>query len=83
MSAEQPITLTPQDIILSAFEYFHTDRLDLESLIRIGAVANSPSAEVTQGVIANLIGEGMLNYERDVDNRVWITIPPVDQSQTL
>jgi len=66
--------ISPEQVLLSAFEYFKTDRLDLESLKRIGKAGNSPSDKVTESVLNNLVDTGFLEWEKDEQGKVWFKI---------
>ena len=73
--------LTPEEVLINAFEYFETDTLDLESLITVALAANCPSAEIAQGVLNQLVSKGMLSWRKD-NEKVLFTIikkaPPTD-----
>ncbi len=73
--------INPEQVLLSAFEYFKTDKLDLESLRRIGKAGNSPSDEITEGVFNNLVKTGVLEWEKDEQGKVWFKLVKIDKSK--
>ena len=73
--------ISPEQLLISAFEYFKTDKLDLESLRRIGKAGNSPSDEVTEGVLNQLVKQGVLEWEKDENGKVWFKIAKVNKSK--
>lgn len=81
MSEKGEKSVSPAQVLLSAFEFFKTDKLPLDGLLRVGTMANSPSDEVTQRVLNGLVQEGMLNWEKDKDGKVWFKVPKVDKSK--
>lgn len=88
----QKRVITPQQILLSAFGYFQTDRLDVNSLVNVGVAAQivsrgSTGESITQqeyerlshnvtGVLSNLVDEGLLTLETDTDEIAWYSVPP-------
>ena len=67
-------SLTPQDVILNAYTYFEAECIDEESLTRVALQANCPSAEVAQGVFANMVSNGLIE-KRIQDNKTIYCLP--------
>ena len=74
----------PYEAIFMAFEYFKEtkdlDELDLGSLINICMAANCPTPEMAQGVIANMVKDGILTFRKDNDDNVFFK--PVTPSES-
>lgn len=71
--AETPERLSPEEFLLSAFDFFKTDRLDLGSLVRCAMAGTCPSAEIAEGVLARMTEAGILSWERDEKGIVWLS----------
>lgn len=67
--------ITPEEVLLGAFEYFQTDTLSLESLINIALAANCSSPEIAQGVLHNLVQMDVLSWKKE-ENQVLFTLKP-------
>lgn len=70
---EKRILLTPEQVILSAFDYLKRRRLTLQQLLRFAAQSNSPSDEITQGVLNKLLNQGKLTWSKE-KGIVWFSI---------
>jgi|GEM_PF-2325848 len=55
--------MSPENVILAAYEYFSTDTLDEDSLIDIALAANCPSALVAIKVLENMVESKMLEKQ--------------------
>lgn len=72
-SKEKRLTLTPEQVILNAFDYLKRDRLSLQELLIIGAQSNSPSDKHTQNVLLGLVDQGRLTWSEE-NGTVWFSI---------
>jgi hypothetical protein len=78
---ESGLSLSPEQVIYSAFEYFKVDKLDLDSLVTIAQVANCPSPDIAKRFLSNMVEMKLLEFKKDESGTVWFNIPKVDQSR--
>ncbi len=65
MNEQPPKRLTPQEIILKAFEYFSASEMDEASLVKISLAANSPSETLAKQVLDRMVESNFLSLRLD------------------
>ncbi len=63
--------LTPDGMMLSAFDYFGSDRIFLDGLVRLALASGCPNPNVAQGVLLNLVERGLLSWHKDASGKVY------------
>lgn len=63
-SAQEVRAITPEEVVLEAFEYFRTPTLDLPSLIRICIVNNCGNADVAQSLLSKMCDDKRLVWSK-------------------
>ncbi len=71
----KPKSISPQEVLMGAFVYFGfgTQKLSLESMVTIALTANCPNSNIAQGVLAGMVEEGVLTWEKDKQGTVWFS----------
>ena len=57
--------LTPEEVILEAFDKEERQELSLKTLIAYALRGNCPSADIAKRVIANMVQFGMLTFRKE------------------
>ena len=75
------IKLTPEEVILHTFEFKKTNMLSLDDIWMLVQGAGCPSREVAEGVLARLVEQGVLKWERK-EGRLLFFLPKPEQEKT-